>query len=187
MDTVPQSVPTKPPADEVRALKIVLFYEDFSAAIRAYNSFDWLTKNFGSGRAVSTASWSFDMLGMSRLSPSVLHDSTAADVLVVSAHKDQDLPPHVAIWVDRCISQEPETEPVLVALFDDEPNAASPAAPLCASLMRIAKRRHARFLRGLDHDFPPESESGASENSGREVTFSSQRWSVQDWSSWLRQ
>jgi hypothetical protein len=138
------------PPHNARACKIVTFYEDFASAMRAYRVFEWLARNFSGDLPVKATSWSFSMLGMSRLTSTVLRDSASADVLVVSANGDKDLPPHVAAWIEDCISRERNAGPVLVALLDDEFEEDGSTAILCSSLERIANREGARFLRNRD-------------------------------------
>jgi hypothetical protein len=175
-----------------RVCKIVTFYEDFEAGMRAFRFFDSVARAFSGDLPVNATSWSFSMLGMSRLTAAVLRDSPSADVLVVAAHGVKDLPPHVAMWVDRCISREPNAEPVLVALTDDELEADGSATPLCSSLMRIADRRHATFVRTADlarcvPEFPPEPVRDGRENADSELGLARfpaikhpRRWGIND-------
>ncbi len=145
-----------------RTCIIVTLYEDFASAIRGYQIFDWLEQNFGNDMPVTAASWSFHMLGMSRVAAAMLQDSDSADVLVVSANGDKALPPHVAVWVDRFMSRERNAEPVLVALAEAGIEAHGSAMGFNSSLQEIATRRHARFLcngdlkEQLSHHFPAE-------------------------------
>jgi len=146
MNFLPHSVHV--PRHAATPCKIVTFYEDFMAATRAYQTFDWLVHTFGGNLPVTTTSWSFAMLGKSRLTDAVLRTSPSADVLVISANGDKDLPAHVALWMDRCISREPDSEPVLLALTAADWEEAEPATPFLASVEQIAIRRRARFLNG---------------------------------------
>ena len=110
------------------------------------------------------------MLARPELDSAVARDSAGADVIVVAANGDGELPPHIAGWVERCISREPNSEPVVVALSDREPQADGPAIPICASLMRIANRRHARFIsggalaEGADDELPVQPVQGSPES-----------------------
>src|SRR6266853_1269729 len=115
MNSIPPLV-----ARENRTCNIVTFYEDFASAVHAYAAFDWLSRNVGNNLPVKPTSSSFAVLAVSPPLLSVLQESAPADVLVVSAHGDKDLPPHIAAWVEDCLSREPDAKPVLVALLDDE-------------------------------------------------------------------
>jgi hypothetical protein len=162
------------PSDR-RACNIVTLYEDFVSAIRVYQLFEWLEATFSNDLPVTATSWSFQMLGMSRLAASVPGDPAFANVLVVSANGNKDLPAHVAVWVEKCISKERNPEPVLVALVDGRLEAAGAATLFCSSLEQIATRRHARFLRTGDlkahpnHDFPAELAGDESRGPVRET------------------
>jgi hypothetical protein len=146
MNFLPRTVHV--PRHAANPCKIVTFYEDFMAATRAYQIFDWLVQTFGGNLPVTTTSWSFSMLAMSRLTDAVLRASPSADVLVISASGDKDLPAHVALWMDRCITREPDSEPVLLALTAADWEEAEPATPFLASVEQIAIRRRARFMNG---------------------------------------
>ncbi len=177
IETVPLS--TLPlPLRKASAFNIVTFYEDFASAARACKAFDSLARNFCNDLpdlSSHATLWSFGMLGMSGLTTAIFQLSASADVLVVSANGDKDLPPHIAKWVERCISREPNAKPVLVALVDDELEANGSAAPLLLSLLQIANRRQARFLcnTGLKEDleryFPAELGSDGSSGPVRET------------------
>ena len=56
------------------------------------------------------------------------------NAVVVSANGDRDIPPHIALWAERCISRKPNARPVLMALLDDELEADDSAARLCSSV-----------------------------------------------------
>jgi hypothetical protein len=149
MSISPQPVCSKSaPAD--RPCKVVTLYEDFPAAIRAHDSFGRLMGRFSSERPVHATSWSFGMLGTERLKATVARDAAEADVILVSANGDREIPPHVASCIADCISRKPDARPVVVALHDEALKADGAAGPLCKSLKQVADRRHAAFLCGAD-------------------------------------
>lgn len=135
---------------EARPCKVVTLYEDFPAAIRAHDSFGRLMGRFSGERPVHATSWSFGMLGTQRLKATVARDAAEADVILVSANGDREIPPHVASCIADCISRDPDARPVVIALHDDALKADGAAGPLCKSLKQIADRRHAAFLCGAD-------------------------------------
>ena len=159
------------PLENSRTCNIVTFYEDFDSAIRAASTFDCLARSFGGNLPVSAASWSFSMLGNPRMKAAAIRNTADASVIVVAANGGRELPAHIAAWVENCISRDPDSKPVLVALHDDAVEGDGAAAPLCGSLSRIAGRKGAAFVcnsdlkQRLGHQFPPDpsrSESLAS-------------------------
>ena len=86
------------------------------------------------------------MIGRHGLTPSVTDDSILADVLVVSASGNKELPARVGEWIERSISHEGDDEPVLVALVDGGLETEGSAVGFVSSLEQIANRQKARFL-----------------------------------------
>jgi hypothetical protein len=135
-----------------RECRIVTLYEDFPAAIRAYQSFQDLAHRFSRGRPAQPTSWSFAMLGNPRLMSAIARESADADVIVVAANGDREPPDYVASWIRRLVNQKPGARPVVLALHDDGLTSDAGTAPLCRSLEQIAGERHAKFMCGADLD-----------------------------------
>jgi hypothetical protein len=138
----------RPHAD--RSCKLVIFYQEFSDAIRAHQAFDTIVENFGHGREVRATSWSFHLLGRPELNAAVIRDSALADVIVIATDGRREVPERVQQWVEICMDGSPGARPVVVALHDEGLEADGAAAPLCSSLKQIADRRGAAFM--CNHD-----------------------------------
>ena len=143
-----------------RVCFIVTFYEDFDGAVRASKAFACMSRIFSRDLPVSATSWSFDLLAISRLKATIARTSASADVLVVSANGVKELPPHIAIWVENCMNQSADAEPVLIALHNDGLESDREAAPLCSSLKSIASRKKAAFVSNHDLKNYPDHELG---------------------------
>ena len=144
-----------------RPCKIVVFWEDFDAAIHARKAFDSIVQCVGAGREVEASSWSFSMLGSTKFNAAVLMDASRADVIVVAARGDQEIPGRVATWLELSVMRNEEDAPVLIALHDEGLDAHNEAAPLCTSLQKIAARQGARFACSQDLEgFRSDSFSG---------------------------
>lgn len=128
------------------SFKVVFFYEDFDAAVRCRKAFDSIARKFGRGRPVEASSWSFSMMGSEDFNAAILLDSSAADVIVVAAHGDRELPPRIATWLEICVSGRGKPAPLLFALHAEGLEADGEAAPLFASLECIASRQGARAM-----------------------------------------
>ncbi len=121
--------------------RIVFFYEDFDAAIRCRKAFDSIANSLCCGRAVMASSWSFSMLGSSEFNAAILMETSGADVMVVSARGDRELPARVATWIEMCVNGCGDTRPVLLALHAEGMEPDGEAAPLCTSVECIASRQ----------------------------------------------
>lgn len=133
-----------------RPCKIVVFWEDFDAAIHARKAFDSVVQSASGGREVEASSWSFSMLASTKFNAAVLMDASRADVIVVAARGDQEIPGRFATWLELSVMRNTGDSPVLIALHDDGLDAHNEAAPLCTLLQKIAARQGARFACGQD-------------------------------------
>jgi len=129
-----------------RTCNIVTFYEDFAGATRAHHAFDCIARRFAGGRPVHATSWSFGMLANPEFNVAVVLDAAAADVMVIAAKGDRELPARIATWVEMCVRTGENPEPVVVALHDDGLESDGGAAPLCSVLEKIASRQGATFI-----------------------------------------
>ena len=136
--------------------KVVFFYEDFDAAIECRKAFDSIARRFTKGRPIDSSSWSFSMLGSSEFNAAILMDASAAEVIVIAARGDRELPARVATWIEMCVNGCGKPAPVLIALHAHGQERAGEALPLCSSLESIASRQGAVAMYGGDLDQPPE-------------------------------
>ena len=125
--------------------KIVTFYEDFSDAARALRKFQGIVRAFSGGLPVTATSWSFDLLQRKELNSVILHDVTHADVVVVSTRGTCELPERVRAWIIMSMAGKRKRKPTVVALHEEDLEEDEVAAPLCASLKKIAYRSDATF------------------------------------------
>jgi hypothetical protein len=140
--------------------KVVFFYENFDAAIRCRMAFDSIAHTFGNGRPVEASSWSFSMLGATELSASILAEFNAsmlaeasrADVIVIAAHGDKELPERIALSIETCLGRGGKSKPLLLALPADD--SSDGASALCVSIEGIATRQGVRAMRGSDLQEP---------------------------------
>ena len=133
-----------------RPCKIVTFYEDFADASRVLKKFDCIVQNLSGSMPVRATSWSFCLLGKSKLNSIILDDVSSADVVVVATQGIMDLPERIAHWIEICLHVTAEATPVLVGLHDAELEAQGSKSNLCLRLKGIAKRMGARFLCDTD-------------------------------------
>ncbi|MEO6787598.1 MAG: hypothetical protein ABI318_15835 [Chthoniobacteraceae bacterium] len=197
MKTTPHSAqpascePEIPHADCV--CKIVFFYENFDAAIHCRKSFDSIARSLGDGRLVEASSWSFSMLGTSEFNAAILLDGSRADVIVVAARGDRELPARVAIWIEMCVNGCGNGRPLLLALHADGSGTGSEPLPLCTSLEYIAMRQGTRAMCSRDLKVPavpkvqvamlpprPASSPGILETGAYSTATAHRRWGIND-------
>jgi hypothetical protein len=169
MKVSPQKEPARGDAQRARAsvCKIVFFYENFDAANRCRAAFDSIAHSLGNGREVEANSWSFSMLGATELSAavlaefnaSVLADASRADVIVVAARGDKELPVRIAASIEACIQRSLDPVPLLLALPDEELE--GEADRFCSCIEAIATRQGTRAMRGRDLKEPGEERTAA--------------------------
>lgn len=133
-----------------RACKIVFFYEDFDAVIHARKAFPFIVRTLSPVQAVDASAWSFTMLGTSEFNASAILDASYADVLVVAAKGDSELPACIFTWLEMAMAMRGDAEAVLVALHDERLEFDGAAAPLCSSLRGIADRLGVGFVCSRD-------------------------------------
>jgi len=143
-----ESARLQPQADGV--FRIVTFYKSISDAVRVVKNFDSINHTFADGRPVEAALWSFDLLRKPEMSADILAHVAEAEVLVVAAQGEHELPERIASWVVMSMAAHPVKTPVLVVLHDEELEADGMTAPLCESLRRIAGLTDAAFLCNSD-------------------------------------
>jgi hypothetical protein len=100
------------------AFNVVIVYDDRSAALRAMNVLNGLVHQFGDDFEFHCDLWRFDMLGLPREREAAAHAGAAADLLIVSAACDTDLPGSARDWLDKSIDGKIPGSAALVALLE---------------------------------------------------------------------
>ena len=128
--------------------RLVLFYEDFDAAIRLRRSLDIIVRRLGLSGPVSSSAWSFAMLAQREFNAAVSSETALADVVVISANGAHKLPEHIASWLDLAAMRNGRNAPPTVVVLHEEKTSEADGAelPLCASVRRIATTHGAGFM-----------------------------------------
>lgn len=97
---------------------VVVVYDDRNAASRAMNVVSGLVRQFGDDFELRCDLWRFDILGLARARKAAARAGDAADLLIVSASGETDLPMPVRDWLNWCADGKTPGSAALVALLE---------------------------------------------------------------------
>ena len=105
------------------AFDVVVIYDDRSAARRAMRFFSELVREFGDEFEFHCDLWRFDWLDLPQVRAAAVLESSVADLLIVCAQCDADLPGPVKDWLNRCIAEKTPGSGGLVAMLESHRSA----------------------------------------------------------------
>jgi hypothetical protein len=115
--TFPSLRPTGGESDPT--FNVVIAYEDFETGKNAKKTYDFLVEHLGDECVFSNQMWKFDVLSLPKLKEMAITDVREADIIIVSAHGDNDLSVPVKEWIEQWLAEKPHAI-ALVGLFDAE-------------------------------------------------------------------
>ena len=127
------------------SFNIVIAYEDFVTGKRAKKTYDYLVANLGHDCEFCNQMWKFEVLGISKLREMAAKDAVMADVIIISAHGDTDLPAEVKAWIESWLAQKTNAI-ALVAQFDSPHENPLLRAAACNYLDNVARRADMEFF-----------------------------------------
>jgi len=127
------------------ATKIVIASEDANGAVRAREVSEHLARELSPGAEVSSEVWRFNFLRHEDVRNVAAASITDADIVVVSARDEGELPPHVKIWIEDWAPVTRERPTALLALVDRQPEISPSLPSICSYLRRIARRAGMHF------------------------------------------
>jgi streptogramin lyase len=127
------------------ATKIVIASEDANGAVRAREVSEHLARELSPGAEVSSEVWRFNFLRHEDVRNVAAASITDADIVVVSARDDGELPPHVKIWIEDWLPVPRERPTALLALVDRHPGTPPTLPSVSSYLLRIARRTGMNF------------------------------------------
>lgn len=92
--------------DSNPVLNVLIVYEDFAAGKYAKNMYDRLAEQLGWSMRSVCQMWKFDVLAVPKLREMAAQDAVEADVIIVSVHGANQLPPAVQDWFELWVSQD---------------------------------------------------------------------------------
>jgi hypothetical protein len=123
--------------------EVVLTYQDFHCGLRAKEFFNRLVRDHGSLFRFLCHLWRFDFLSAPELSGQAIAEAVNADMIVIAARAQAELPALAKAWIERW-RREPRTSGALVALLDGLQT--SSASTVCTYLRNVATTSQMRFF-----------------------------------------
>jgi ribosomal protein L35AE/L33A len=99
-------------------LNIVAAYDSPNTAIRATNLLGVLVRRFGNEFVFQCTLWRFDALGLPQTRDAALIAGGAADLIIICARSDNDLPEAVQDLLRHCLAGRAQGSAALVALLE---------------------------------------------------------------------
>ena len=97
---------------------IAIVYDDRVAATRAMNVFTGLIRQFGDEFDFQCDLWRFDVLELPEVLEAAVQAGAAADLIIVSARCDHELPAAVTDWLNQCVAMKTPGSAALVGLLE---------------------------------------------------------------------
>lgn len=148
---------------EARAdlLHVVVAYEDQTTGRRALDAYKRLIRRLGDQIDFHTDIWKFEALQDPHTRRHAIHSASLADVIMLSAHGQQFLPPQVRDWIDGWPVKQPDQPKALVGLLDAHPHGKDVPSPVVKYLEQAARERRMDFfcfrfrVEGLEAELTP--------------------------------
>jgi hypothetical protein len=153
---------------ETPSLKLVIAYEDLATAQRAMKTCERLSAQLAGEFQIQTNPWKFDLLRAPTLQQVAAEEIADADMVVISAHCDKELPGEITAWLTSWLGKRRSSPSALVAMLDSVEGAATPT-PLHSYLQEAARQAQVDFFSNVSGfadkslpDAPPMSKPNSS-------------------------
>jgi hypothetical protein len=128
-----------------REVTVVAAYEDANTEARVQQFCSSLQAQMNGSCALVKQMWPMSELRLPQLRSIAAGEAAQAEVLIVSLHHGNALPPPIQSWLEQWVGcKNPASPGVLLALLD--PPSAGLSAELQASLKALAARAHMEYL-----------------------------------------
>ena len=128
-------------------LNVVIAYDGISAAQHALDIFSRLTpRNHTGGTTLCASTWWFKFLEDPNLRAQATAAVANADVLVIAANREFDLPNGVESWLERTLAKKRRSEFAVVALAGKENRGDKLSAPWFRFVRRVTREAGACFF-----------------------------------------
>jgi hypothetical protein len=126
--------------------RVVGLYDALASAAFAHEAISAMSSAIGTQTRIDSSIWSFDMLTRLDSRHASLRCASAADVIIVAARPSLPLPPSVTSWLTQSLRDNVHGTPVIIALYEEEPDPSAAAPKLPAELGAIAASWQAPLL-----------------------------------------
>ena len=118
--------------------------EDSATEARVDEFCHGLGKQLGQGCELTRRIWLLSELRLPQLRAIAASEAASADLVIVSVHHGEDLPPELRSWIDLWLPHKRKQHSLLLALFD--PISSGVSTTLRARLEEVAHKAHMEFL-----------------------------------------
>ena len=132
------------------AFNVVIAYDKAESASRAMRLVDGLVAEFGNDFMVHRDLWRFDILALPGVREETSTSAAQANLVVVAADGDTDLPVPVKTWLERWSAESIPGTAALAAVLRTSPSPAQGQSPAHRFLQATARQAGQEFFA---HDF----------------------------------
>lgn len=125
-------------------LRAVAAYEDSATDARVCEFCTNLARQLGKACELDKQMWLLSELRVPRLRTIAAQDAAEAQVIIISVHHCEELPPELQSWLELWLARKKSGPTLLLALLD--PVYLGVSATLRTYLETIAQKAHAEFL-----------------------------------------
>src|SRR6266496_5988323 len=109
-------------------------YETLGIAVRPYEVSERLAGVLRSRCETDCDLWTFELLRQPRLRGWTATQAASADMIIIAARADKELPDYVKTWIESWLPQKREGLATLVGILGEEAEPAGQTQRLCAYL-----------------------------------------------------
>jgi hypothetical protein len=125
-------------------MALLATFEDSTGGTRVKEFCQALSRDLGSHCRIVEHVWLFSTFRLRELQEIAAEEASASDLVIVSTHRDGDLPREVKSWIDLWLQQAVRRPAMLLALLDPDYEGASTL--VTNYLQEVAKRGSMEFL-----------------------------------------
>jgi hypothetical protein len=130
---------------------VVIVYEDFLTGTRAMAIYESLVRAFSNHYDFSNSAWKFEILRQVSLKKIAAFDAVEADLILISARADSELPREVKAWIHLWLAQTDQVNGALVLLLADADEIDGRISPAYTYLQKVAHQSKLDFFsQGID-------------------------------------
>ena len=133
-------------------------YETLGIAVRPYELSERLAGVRKSRCETDCDMWTFELLRQPRLRGWAATEAAGANMNIIAARGDRELPDHVKTWIESWLPQRREGLATLVGILGEEAEPSGQTRRLCAYLRQMAEKGRMRFFCQADRWSQPDFE-----------------------------
>ena len=123
---------------------VVIMYEDFGTGRRAKKGLDYVAEELGNDLEFRHSMWRLDILQKPKLNAMLPPALAEADLLLISLREDRQLPAKISALIDERLTQTPNHDCALIALFESAHSVIRSSVYAC--LANLARRHRLDFF-----------------------------------------